>query len=146
METVCSEQSHINFIPVKYFMLNYEVLFRKLWNATLSVILAYGLDMICFSEHNKAISQPGVRGTQVELQVISDYFSIPVFIGMPNCEGVYHWCVFKPKFYDAFPQDSISSLPMPGYPFSSKKGSHIEIVRNTANSHYDSVIPISKSL
>ena len=34
---------------------------------------------------------------------------------------------------------------MPGYPFSSKEGSHIEIVQNTANSHYDSVIPISKS-
>ena len=97
-----------------------------------------------FSEHIKAISQPGVWGTQVELQLISDYFSVPVFIGMPNSEGVYNWCAFKPKF-DAFPQGSISKLLMPGYPFSSKEGSHIEIVQNTANSHYDSVIPISKS-
>jgi len=63
---------------------------------------------------------------------------------MPNSEGAYHWCVFKPKF-DAFPHDSISSLPMPGYPFSSKEGSYIEIVRNTANSHCNSVIPISKT-
>ena len=66
----------------------------------------------------------------VELQLISDYFSVPMFIGMPNSEGAHHWCAFKPKF-DAFPQGSISKLPMPGYPFSSKEGSHIEIAQNT---------------
>lgn len=97
-----------------------------------------------FSEHIKAVIQPGVWGTQVELQVISDYFGIPVFTGMPNSEGVYHWCAFKPKF-DAFPQGSKSRLSMPGYPFSREEESHIEIVQNTAKSHYDSVIPVSKS-
>ena len=97
-----------------------------------------------FSKHVQAVVQPGVWGTQVELQVISDYFGVPVFIGMPNSEGVYHWCAFKPKF-DAFPQGSKSRLSMPSYPFCREEESHIEIVQNTAKSHYDSVIPVSKS-
>ena len=97
-----------------------------------------------FSKHVQAAVQPGVWDTQVELQVISDYFGVPVFVGMPNSEGVYHWCVFKPKF-DAFPQGSTSRLLMPSYPFSRKEESHIEIVQNTAKCHYDSVIPVSKS-
>ena len=97
-----------------------------------------------FSKHVQAVIQPGVWGTQVELQVISDYFGVPVFIGMPNSEGVYHWCAFKPKF-DAFPQGSKSRLLMPSYPFCREEESHIEIVQNTAKSHYDSVIPVSNS-
>ena len=80
----------------------------------------------------------------MELQVISDYFRVPVFIGMPNSEDVYHWCAFKPKF-DAFPQGSKSRPLMPSYPFSRKEESHIETVQNIAKSHYDSVIPVSKS-
>ena len=97
-----------------------------------------------FSKHVQAVVQPGVWGTQVELQVISDYFGVEVFIGMPNSEGTYHWCRFKPKF-DAFPQGSTSRLLMPSYPFSRKEESHIEIVQNTAKCHYDSVVPVSKS-
>ena len=96
------------------------------------------------TEHIKAVIQPGVWGTQVELQVISDCFGVPVFIGMPNSQGVYHWCAFKPKF-DAFPQGSKSRLSIPGYPFSREEEFHIEIVQNTTKSHYDSVIPVSKS-
>ena len=97
-----------------------------------------------FSKHVQAAVQPGVWGTQVELQVISDYFGVPVFIGMRNSEGVYHWCIFKPKF-DAFPQGSTSRLLMPSYPFSRKEEYHIEIVQNTAKCHYDSIVPVSKS-
>ena len=63
---------------------------------------------------------------------------------MPNSEGVYHWCAFKPKF-DAFLQGSKSRLLMPSYPFSREEESHIETVQSTAKSHYDSVIPVSKS-
>ena len=82
-------------------------------------------------------------GTQVELQIISDYFGVPLFVGMLNSEGVYHWYAFKPKF-DAFPEGSKSRLLMPGYPFS-REDTHIEIVQNTAKSHYDSVIPVIMS-
>ena len=34
---------------------------------------------------------------------------------------------------------------MPSYPFSREEESNIETVQNTAKSHYDSVIPVSKS-
>jgi len=64
---------------------------------------------------------------------------------MLNSEGLYHWCAFKPKF-DAFPQGSKSRLLMPGYPFSREEESHIEIVQNTAKSHYDSVILVNQSV
>ena len=97
-----------------------------------------------FSRHVQAVIQPGLWGTQVELQIISDYFGVPLFVGMSNSEGVYHWCAFKPKF-DAFPEGSKSRLLIPGYPFSREEESHMEIVQNTAKSHYDSVIPVNKS-
>ena len=96
-----------------------------------------------FQADFQAVIQPGVLGTQVELQIISDYFGVPLFVGMLNSEGVYHWYAFKPKF-DALPEGSKSRLLMPGYPFS-REDTHIEIVQNTAKSHYDSVIPVIMS-
>ena len=88
-------------------------------------------------EHVNDIKSCGIWGTQVELQAASDLFGIPVYIGMFNSNGIYCWCLFKPRTVN------IPELPgIPLYPFTEK---HIEMAQNTRRNHYDSIFTGTKA-
>ena len=50
-----------------------------------------------FAEHMDNVKACGVWGTQVELQATSDFFGVPVYVGMLNSTGIYYWHLFKPR-------------------------------------------------
>ena len=90
-----------------------------------------------FSEHVENIKSCGVWGTQVELQAASDFFGVPVYVGMLNSRGVYCWFLFKPRTIIVLESDHNPGIPL--YPFTTK---HIEMIQNRSRNHYDSIVPI----
>ena len=122
---VQDKHKEVRLALYKTIQINYER-YRCLWisNGT-------------FSEHVENIKSCGVWGTQVELQAASDFFGVPVYIGMLNSRGVYCWLLFKPRTIIIPESDHNPGIPL--YPFTTK---HIEMVQNSSRNHYDSIVPI----
>ena len=75
METACSEQFHINSMPRKNFILYYiHSVIQEVLECYIQRYSCLWLGNDPFSKHVQVVVQPGVWDTQVELQVISDYF------------------------------------------------------------------------
>ena len=96
-----------------------------------------------FTDHVKQLRKSGKWGTQVELQLASDVFQIPVYISAPSSEGFYRWNVFKPKELN-ISEDISNKLKLPVYPFCAMSDHHVEMAHNSSKIHYDSVVPINK--
>jgi len=73
----------------------------------------------------------------MELQAASNFFGVPVYIGMLNLREVYCWFLFKVCTI-IIPQldHNAAILLIPFYP------KNIEMVQNSSRNHNDSIVPI----
>ena len=96
---------------------------------------------VTFNEHLQRLANLGSWGTQVELQAVSDYFNITVFVCSPNPSGIMRWERNAiPRHHDTIniPPTSLQAT----LPFT--QSLHIEICYRKY--HYMSVVPAKKGV
>ena len=98
----------------------------------------YWIEPGSFTDHVRKVKKSGEWGTQVELQLASDVFQVPVYISAPTLEGIYRWNVFKPKELQ-IPEEISNKVKPSVYPFCATSDHHIEMAHNSSRIHYDSV-------
>ena len=92
-----------------------------------------------FEKHQTETKNPGVWGTQVELQVASDCYQLPVYVCSPHPQTkIIRWLIFRPQSLPEEP--SMSCLPQLSLPYTKN---HIQLAHTGC--HYDSVISSKSS-
>ena len=77
-------------------------------------------------------------GTQVELQAITDYLSVPLYVCSPNTTNqAYRWVRFMPRHKcQSF---AVSDFPTASFPFTFE---HIELAHSQKKDHYNSIVSV----
>ena len=95
MATVCSEVCAINYMEITACICCCDMPYKKFLQ-DVNRYSCYWIRLGSFTDHVK-LRKSGEWGTQVELQLASDIFQIPVYISAPASEDFYRWNVFKLK-------------------------------------------------
>lgn len=97
---------------------------------------------ISYDNHLQQLTHLGSWGTQLELKAFSDYLSLPLFLCSPHeTTRAYKWGKYASSTSTRSRQD-MTNLPPFTLPFTVN---HIEIAHNSAQDHFDSVIPYNVS-